>query len=89
MLAAKTSAERKRGDEMQKSKLIQKTVNKTYGLDDYYTEICDDKTQHWVHARDGFIFPETETTSISGFDVREINKIIKGVVRDEDFYRGM
>ena len=74
---------------MNKSKLLENRVRKTPELDDYYIEECDGKTQHWVHATEGCIFPETETTSICGFNAREINKMIKYVVKENDFYNGL
>lgn len=71
------------------SKLIANTVNRIDELEEYYTEECDGKVQHWVHAKDGYLFPETETTSICGFDAREVNRMIKHTVSTEDFYCGL
>lgn len=71
---------------MNKSRLIQNTVKRTPELEEYYIEECDGKTQHWVHAADGYIFPETETTSICGFNAREVNKMIKNIIHESEFY---
>ena len=35
--------------------------------------------QSTVYAADGYYFPELETCSANGFDVRELNKVIKTV----------
>ena len=66
---------------MKKSKLLENRVRKTPELDSYHTEKCDGKIQHWVSASDGYFFPETETSTVCGFDARELNKIIQGFSR--------
>ena len=71
------------------SKLIANTVKRMEELEEYYTEECDGKVQHWVHTKDGYLFPETETTSICGFDAREVNKMIKVTALAADFYKGL
>jgi len=69
-----------------KSKLISNTVRRMKELEEYHTEECDGKTQHWVSAKEGYLFPETETTSICGFDARHVNGLIKVTCKASDFY---
>ena len=70
---------------MKTSKLLENTVNRYSFLDDYYVEDCDGLTQHWVHAKYGYVFPETECGTCCGFNVREINKVIKTAITEAEF----
>jgi hypothetical protein len=72
--------------ELLKSKLLERRVKKAKELDEYYVEECDGKVQHWVHCNEGYVFPETETVTICGFNVREINKQIQNTMTAEEFY---
>lgn len=70
-----------------KSKLIENTVNRFDALDSYHVEEDEDMTQHWISASDGYLFPEYETSTVCGFDIREMNEVIKNTVLKSEFYR--
>jgi hypothetical protein len=69
-------------NKMEKSKLIQKTVEKMPELESYHVEECDGKTHHWVMASDGFRFPDEGTISICGFNIRDLNREAKTVRKE-------
>lgn len=72
--------------ELSLSKQIQKYVAQAEHLESYHVEECDDKTQHWVYAKEGYIFPSMECGTVNGFEVAAVMMEIKHCVTEQEFY---
>jgi hypothetical protein len=55
-------------------------------VDSYHTEECDGQTQHWISVKDGYIFAETETQTINGFDLSEMMYLFDSLMTTKEFY---
>lgn len=71
---------------MKKSKVLERLVREKPELESYHVEECDGKTHHWISASDGYIFRETETTTVNGFSVRKLLPLLRTVMTEKEFY---